>query len=71
MLQIKIRAYPEMSILALDDNFSLNLCGMPTTCCVVIILGVKVCIIRQKCGQTLAGLGLGQKQDSSIIISLQ
>ena len=42
MLQIKIRAYPEMSILALDDNFGLNLCGMPTTCCVVIILGVEV-----------------------------
>ena len=36
MLQIKIRAYLEMSILTLDNNLGLNLCV------IVIILEVEI-----------------------------
>ena len=53
MLQIKIRAYSEMSILALDNNFGLNLCVMPTTCCMVIILEVEVCVKEESSGLSL------------------
>jgi len=37
-----LEAYPQISNMILDNDFGLNLCVVPTVCCMVIILNDKI-----------------------------
>jgi len=37
-----LKAYPQIGNIIPDNNFGLNLCVVPTVCCVVIILNDEV-----------------------------